>query len=201
MSACWERDTPPPSELLSAVIFCVSDVKRWRGDDVFFPQLRELFLQVQELFLQVRELCEQVRDLWGGLHALSSRKGEDVLSRCIGRNLFWRWPIRACIYVNNSPKKHSPPSHRASFLLIFNGFLCEGLDFKAFTRRWTLAKDGESKASNRETASKPRTKRHNHERAVWIFEKAMFHTKKHWKSTGTNWSWSFEWFLGGQKYV
>ena len=40
---------------------------------------------------------------------------------------------RACIYDYYFPKKAFTPSHRVSFLLIFIGFKCEGLDFKAFT--------------------------------------------------------------------
>ena len=32
------------------------------------------------------------------------------------------------------PKKAFTPSHNVRFLLIFIGFECEGLDFKAFTR-------------------------------------------------------------------
>ena len=41
---------------------------------------------------------------------------------------------RAYIYGFYFPKKVFTPSHGAHFLLIFIGFRCEGLDFKAFTR-------------------------------------------------------------------
>ena len=40
---------------------------------------------------------------------------------------------RAYIYVFYFPKKVFTRSHNARFLLIYNGFECEGFDFKVFT--------------------------------------------------------------------
>ncbi len=42
--------------------------------------------------------------------------------------------LRARIYGFYFPKKAFTPSHNVRFLLIFIGFECEELDFKAFTR-------------------------------------------------------------------
>ena len=68
---------------------------------------------------------------------------------------------------NFSAKKAFTPSHRARFCLIYNGFECEGFDFKVFTRsakcshgRWTLVKGWKSKPSHRETASQSGGNRH-----------------------------------------
>ena len=119
-----------------------------------------------------------------GLHVTSGLTSEAVLSCWISRHLFWICPLPARIYVFISPKKHSPPSHRACFILIFSGFWCEGLDFKTFTRAVNAWRGGESKPSHRETASKSGSKRYKYERAVWIFEKAKLHTLFHWKSAG-----------------
>ena len=40
---------------------------------------------------------------------------------------------RVYIYVFYIPKKVFTRSHNARFLLIYNGFECEGFDFKVFT--------------------------------------------------------------------
>ena len=135
--------------------------RMWKGNVMPFPQVRELYGQVLDLFCQFKDLCGQVQELcgqvagfWRGLHVMFGRTSEAVLSRWTCRYLFWICPLRTRIYVFISPKKHSPPSHRACFILIFSGFWCEGLDFKIFTRAVNAWRGGESKPSHRETALK-----------------------------------------------
>ena len=108
--------------------------RMWRSDDMPFPQARKLFPQVRELCGTSPGVVRTSHRVVKGLHVTSGLTSEAVLSRWISRHLFWICPLRTRIYVFISPKKHSPPSHRACFILIFSGFWCEGLDFKTFTR-------------------------------------------------------------------
>ena len=126
--------------------------------DMPFPQVQELYGQVRDYFCQLQDLCAQVAGLWRGLHAMSGRTSEAVLSRWICRLLFWTCPLRARIYVFISPKKHSNPSHRACFLLIFSVFGVKGWILKHSHGRWMPVMCGGSKPSHRNTASKPGSK-------------------------------------------
>ena len=89
--------------------------------------------QVLDLFFLIKELCEQVRDLWSVPHAVSGLAGQADIPRQKCRNPMWRSSFRARIYCFYFLKKVFTPSHSVRFLLIFKGFDCEGLDFKAFT--------------------------------------------------------------------
>ena len=52
-------------------------------------------------------------------------------------------PTRTRIYAFNFPKNVFNPSQKVRFLLIFNGFECEGLDFQPFTsgRSWVTIRE------------------------------------------------------------
>ena len=91
--------------------------------------------QVRDLFCLIKDLCETVGDLWRVHLAVSGRAGKVNHSCWKSPNMYREDAFYARTYIQLLfPKKTFTLSHGACSLLIFNGFECEGLDFKAFTQ-------------------------------------------------------------------
>ena len=183
----------------------VSDVKRC---DMPFPQVRELCGQVrdlcekvQDLFCQLKDLCGQVAGLWRGLYVMSGRTSEAVLSRWICRHLFWICPLRARMYVFISPKKHSHPSHRACFFLIFSVFGVKGWFLKHSHGRWMPVMGGGSKPSHRKTALNQEVNDRNLNTRCEYLKRQCFIRFSIGNQKETVGIWMIEWFFWGQKCV
>ena len=100
-----------------------------------FCLIKDLFCLIRDLFCLIKDLCETVGDLWRVHLAVSGRAGKVNHSRWKSPNLYREDAFYARTYIQLLfPKKTFTPSHGACSLLIFNGFECEGLDFKAFTQ-------------------------------------------------------------------
>ena len=147
--------------------------------------------QVLDLFFLIKELCEQVRDLWSVPHAVSGLAGQADISRQKCRNPMWRGSFRARKYtVFISSKKVFTPSHSLRFLLIFMGFDCEGLDFKAFTLVSVSAMLVSIHQKN--IAQAFILERYFFVSIypavipglLWTIESTSIHTEKHWESVG-----------------